>query len=204
MTLKNVKQSLGKISKSLSADHDSREYLLKNTREVVILCSRSIIEVHKGDFKTANKKIQMAKSSLTKLRTKVRGDLHRYLITPEQELVEAISLLAVTQNKEIPSLETMGVSGGSYVLGLLDCIGELKRLVFDKMRVGDAKEAVRIFSVMENLYLNLYPFASYDKIVREARKKLDVNRILVEDTRSALTEETRRIHFIDEMKKLKK
>ena len=29
----------------------------------------------------------------------------------------------------------------------------------------------------------------YDKVVKEARRKIDVNRILVEDVRSAITEE---------------
>jgi translin len=49
---------------------------------------------------------------------------------------------------------------------------------------------------MENLYLVLYPLAMYDKIVKEARRKLDVNRILVEETRAVITEEIRRNHFI--------
>jgi len=36
----------------------------------------------------------------------------------------------------------------------------------------------------------------YDKIVKEARRKLDVNRILVEETRAVITEEIRRNHFV--------
>jgi translin len=56
---------------------------------------------------------------------------------------------------------------------------------------------------MENLYLILYPFAAYDKIVKETRKKLDVNRILVEETRSALTEEIRRAKLIEAINKIK-
>ncbi len=34
---------------------------------------------------------------------------------------------------------------------------------------------------MENLYLQLYTFSLYDKVVKEARRKIDVNRILVDD-----------------------
>lgn len=64
-------------------------------------------------------------------------------------------------------------------------------------------ESVRFFEIMENLYLILYPFATYDKIVKETRKKLDVNRILVEETRSALTEEIRRAKLIDAINKIK-
>ena len=41
---------------------------------------------------------------------------------------------------------------------------------------------------------------TYDKIVKEARRKLDVNRMLVEDTRLVLTEEIRRQEFIKNIK----
>ena len=82
-------------------------------------------------------------------------------------------------------------------MGLLDCIGELKRLVLDNIRKDRLKEGNRIFNVMENLYLVLYPLAMYDKIVKEARRKLDVNRVLVEETRAVITEEIRRNHFIN-------
>ena len=86
----------------------------------------------------------------------------------------------------------------------MDCIGELKRQVFDNIRVGKSKEATRIFETMENLYLYLFPFSTYDKILKEARRKLDVNRILLEDTRAALTEEIRRGDMINAIKKLQK
>lgn len=56
MTLKKVKPTLNKISKSLGETQDRREFLLKNTREVIILCSRSIIAIHKGDLNTGKKK----------------------------------------------------------------------------------------------------------------------------------------------------
>ncbi len=133
---------------------------------------------------------------MIKNQKKAKEGFKKYLITPEQEFVEAHSFLAIVENKEIPSLKALKVSKESYVLGLLDCIGELKRLVLDNIRKDRLKEANRIFNVMENLYLILYPLAMYDKIVKEARRKLDVNRVLVEETRAVITEEIRRNHFI--------
>ena len=203
MTIKNVKSSLPLISKNLEKTNSKREFLIKNNRETVILCSQAIISIHKNDLKTAKKKIAKAKSELTKLKQKTSGNLVRYIITPEQEFVEAASLLAVIEGKEIPSVKSLNVSDESYILGLLDCIGELKRQVIDKIRVGDSKRATQLFDVMENLYLLLYPFASYDKIVKETRRKLDVNRMLVEETRSVLTEEIRRQELIKAINKKK-
>ena len=203
MTIKNVKSSLPLISKNLEKTNSKREFLIKNNRETVILCSQAIISIHKNDLNVAKKKIAKAKSELTKLKQKTSGNLVRYIITPEQEFVEAASLLAIIECKEIPSVKSLNVSDESYILGLLDCIGELKRQVIDKIRVGDSKRATQLFDVMENLYLLLYPFASYDKIVKETRRKLDVNRMLVEETRSVLTEEIRRHELIKAINKKK-
>ena len=204
MTLKNVKPSLNKIAKSLGDVQNSREFLLKNTREIIILCSKSIIAVHKGDLKTGKNNLKQADKLLKKYKKKATGGLRRYLITPEQEFVEAACLIAIVEKKEIPSDKKLSVMPESYVLGLLDCVGELKRRVFDEIRIGDIDEATRVFEVMENLYLHLYTFSMYDKVVKEARRKIDVNRILVDDVRSAITEEKRRAELIKILQKLEK
>ena len=51
---------------------------------------------------------------------------------------------------------------------------------------------------------SLYTFSLYDKVVKEARRKIDVNRILVDDVRSAITEEKRRTELIKALEKLEK
>ena len=196
MGLKNVKTSLPIISKELEKTNSSREFLIKNNREVIINCSQAIIAIHKNDLNSAKLKIKKAKMLLAKLKQKTTGGLNRYLLTPEQELVEAIALLSIIEGKQIPTYKSIKVSGESYILGLLDCIGELKRQIIDQIRIGNSKNAENLFEIMENLYLMLYPFATYDKIVKESRRKLDVNRILVEETRVVLTEEIRRQEFI--------
>jgi translin len=204
MTLKNVKSSLDKISKSLANVQDDREFLLKNTREVVILCSRAIISIHKGDLKTAKKNLSEVELLLTKYRKKATANLQRYLITSEQEYVEAACLLAIVENRDVPSDKKLKVMEESYVLGLLDCVGECKRMVFDKIRIGETDRALKIFEIMENLYLSLYPFSMFDKVVKEARRKIDVNRILVDDVRGAITEEKRRSELIKALNQLKR
>ena len=202
MTLKNVKPSLNKIAKDLGETQDAREFLLKNTREIIILCSKSIIAVNKGV--TGKNNLKLAESLLKKYKKKATGGLRRYLITPEQEFVEAACLIAIVEKKEVPSDKKLAVMPESYVLGLLDCVGELKRQVFDKIRMNKIEDATRIFEVMESLYLQLYTFSMYDKVVKEARRKIDVNRILVDDVRSVITEEKRRTELIKILQKLEK
>jgi len=85
MTLKNVKPSLNKITKSLAVTQDSREFLLKNTREIVILCSKSIIAVHKGELTTAKNNLKQADVLLKNIR-KSNRTIKRYLITQNKNL----------------------------------------------------------------------------------------------------------------------
>lgn len=204
MALKNVKTSLNKIAKSLLEVQDAREFLIKNTREIIILCSKSIISVHTEDMKSAKNNLKQADILLKKYKKKATSDLRRYMIIPEQEFVEAASLIAIVEKNEIPSEKELDVMPESYILGLMDCLGELKRMTFDKIRIGDIDNASRIFEIMENLYLELYPFSMYDKVVKEARRKIDVNRILVDDVRGAITEEKRRSELIKALNKLQK
>ena len=77
-------------------------------------------------------------------------------------------------------------------------------MVFDRIRTGDIDEATRIFEIMEWLYLNLSSFALYDKVIKEVRRKIDVNRILVDDSRGIITEEKRRSELIKILDKLPK
>ena len=84
MTLKNVKSSLPRISKSLQASNASREFLIKNTRDVVIFCSHSIIAAHKGDLRLAKQKIKKAAVVLKMNQQKAKNNFKKYLITPEQ------------------------------------------------------------------------------------------------------------------------
>ena len=204
MINKDVKSSLNKIATYLSEIQDAREFLLKNTREIVTLCSKAIIAVHKKEIKQAKKDLKQASTLLKKYQKKATEDLKRYLIIAEQEYVEASCLVAIFEKRDIPTEIKLQVMPESYVLGLSDFVGELKRMTFDRIRTGEINEALRVFEIMEETYLHLYSFAMYDKVVKEIRRKIDVNRILVDDVRGAITEEKRRSELIEVLKKLSK
>ncbi|MHB1868299.1 MAG: RNA-binding protein, partial [Nitrososphaerales archaeon] len=139
---------------------------------------------------------------LDELRVIAGSDLTKYLLTPEQEFVECSAVLAMRSGAKLPSRKQLGVSNLSYILGLLDSIGELKRSVFDAIRKNDFSTAEDLFRSMEQLYLLLSPFAVYDNIAQGVKRKLDVARILIEDTRATITEEARMREFITAVNKL--
>ena len=53
---------------------------------------------------------------------------------------------------------------------------------------------------MEDLFAQLYPFVAFDKVLKEARRKLDVNRMILESSRTVMTEEIRRAEFVKALK----
>jgi translin len=124
------------------------------------------------------------------------------LVQPETEYVEAQVVAAVAGRDPLPSQRDLQVGGLAYLLGLLDAVGEMKRLVYDRIRCGRAAEASRLFGVMQQLYQLVSPFAVHDHVAPGLRRKLDVARIIIEDTRAAVTEEIRRAQFIRAMGQL--
>jgi translin len=193
----DIQSSLEEIDKTLKDVQDRREKLIKGTRDVVMLCSKSIVALHHSQLEDANSKMDKAKTMLEEFRKYARQDLYRYIAVAEQELVEAYALKSVMEDKPMPSMKELDVTGESYLTGLLDCVGEIKRLVYDRMRTGKGKDAEKLFATMEEIYNAVYPFAVYDNIVSGLRRKLDVARMLIEDIRATVTEESRRKALIE-------
>jgi translin len=196
MSYSKVESSLSDSSAFFNQVVQRREQLIKDSREVISLASKTIVALHTSNFKEARKFHKKAKQKLAELRKVAKYDLTKYLTVPEQEFVESSAIFALMARQTIPSLQQMEVSPFSYILGLLDAIGELKRLVYDSIRKGNLKEAEDQFNTMETLFAFLSPFAVYDNIVQGVRRKLDVARFLIEDTRATVTEEVRRQEFM--------
>ena len=192
-----IQSSLEEIDKNLKDVQDRREKLIKGTRDVVMLCSKSIVAMHHNQLDDAKNKMEQAKAMLEEFRGYAGQDLYRYIAVAEQELVEAYALRSVMEDKPIPPIRQLDVTGESYLTGLLDCVGEIKRLVYDRMRSGKGKDAEKLFSTMEEIYNAIFPFAVYDNIVSGLRRKLDVARMLIEDIRATVTEESRRKALIE-------
>jgi translin len=77
-------------------------------------------------------------------------------------------------------------------------------MVYDRMRVGKAGDATKLFAIMQDLYSIVYPFSVYDNLIPGLRRKLDVSKMLIEDIRAVITEETRRAIMIDAVDNLQK
>jgi len=204
MVSEKIKISLTSINDELQLIENRREQLIKESRDIIILCSQSIISLHQGHLQESQLKLAKAKDLYFSLKTLAQADLLRYLSMSEQELVECSLLMSIVKNEALPGLDDIGVSSQAYLFGILDCIGEIKRMVYDMVRLNRYDQAEYLFRVMQEIYSEIYPFSIYDNLVNGIRKKLDVCKILIENTRELITEEARRSIIIESLKKLEK
>jgi translin len=181
----------------------SRETLIKETREIISTCSKAIILLHGDKIDESEPLLDNAASLIEKLRDYAICDLDRYLWPAEQEYVEAFVLKEIVERKAIISGHgDLNVSLNAYVLGLLDCTGEIKRMIYDNLRRNNYGFSLSLFEIMQSIYSLVYPFSFYDNIIPGIRKKLDVSKRLMEDVRITMTEEHQRNMFLDRFKRI--
>jgi translin len=201
----NIKSSLSTYSSQLKELEKSREILIKESREVISLCSKAIIFIHSNKIADAESLLQNSFSIITHLRTYVISDLDRYLWPAEQEYVEAIILKEIAERKgSLSGHADLNVSLNAYVGGLLDSVGEIKRMIYDRLRKNDLQFSLSLFEIMQSIYDLLYPFSVYDNIINGVRKKLDISKRIIEDTRITMTEAFQRNEFLSEFKSISK
>jgi translin len=197
MMLSNVQTDVDKINRKFKDVEERRNAIIKGTRDATILCSKAIVSLHSHKKKESIEYIEKAKKLLEQFKELGKDDLQKYLYIAEQEFVEAFCLFSISENSVIPSMKALEVSDVSYVMGLLDCIGEIKRMIIDKIRAEGTLNVNALFELMDKIYGTIYPLAVYDNLMPGLRKKLDVSRILIENVRAIITEEQRRTKMIE-------
>jgi translin len=202
--LSNVQADVEKIKKKFKDIEERRNAIIKGTRDATILCSKAIVSMHAHKKNESIENIEKAKKLLQQFKEMGKEDLQKYLYVAEQEFVEAYCLFSIIENSVIPSMKSLEVSDISYVMGLLDCIGEIKRMIIDKIRLEGTSDINTLFELMDKIYGIIYPLAVYDNLMPGLRKKLDVSRILIENVRAILTEENRRTIMIEKMHEFEK
>jgi len=194
--LEHVQTDIEEINKKFKDIEERRNTIIKGTRDATILCSKAIVSMHAHKKNESLEYIEKAKKLLQQFRELGKDDLQKYLYVAEQEYVEACCLFSIAEDNGIPSMKSLEVYDISYVMGLLDCIGEIKRMIIDKIRTEGISNVNTLFELMDRIYGTIYPLAVYDNLMPGLRKKLDISRILIENVRAIITEEKRRAVMI--------
>ncbi len=104
-----------------------------------------------------------------------------------KEYAEARLTYALGLDLPLPSPEDLGVWVGSYLHGLGEAVGELRRRLLDLLRVGETEKAESTLSSMDGVVDLLASLDYPDGMTRGLRRTADVARALVERSRSDLT-----------------
>ncbi|MDW0259201.1 MAG: RNA-binding protein [Nitrososphaeraceae archaeon] len=202
--LSHVQSDVEQINKKFKDIEERRNTIIKGTRDATILCSKAIVSMHAHKKSEAIESIEKAKRLLQQFRELGKDDLQKYLYVAEQEYVEACCLFSIIEDNVIPSMRSLEVYDISYVMGLLDCIGEIKRMIIDKIRSEGISNVNTLFELMDRIYGTIYPLAVYDNLMPGLRKKLDISRLLIENVRAIITEEKRRTVMIERIQEFER
>ncbi|MEM4389680.1 MAG: hypothetical protein QXG98_03375 [Candidatus Micrarchaeia archaeon] len=180
-----LERSIQEIIAELRKRERAQDELLRETREIVRGCSVCIKHIHAGEIKEAEKKLAEVERVL-KRASRISGGFEHILATPRQEYAEAKVLLLLIQGKRVPDFKKLGVPFESYLLGLLDCVGELRREMLEALKRGDRQKAERMFELMNGIYEAVLPIRFSESLLPGFRRKQDVARAQVEQARSEL------------------
>ncbi|MEM2963607.1 MAG: hypothetical protein QXW70_04140 [Candidatus Anstonellales archaeon] len=173
-----------KIVKRLSKLEKTQDKIIPRIREIVRFCSNAIKLMHGGKISQAKKMVDKAKKILSNVKKEEK--LSYMFLQAEQEVVEASILLSIIENKSIPKAEELGVEDSSYLTGICDCVGELRRQMLEQLKKGRKKEALRYFEVMDAIADELVAIRFSDSLVRGFRQKQDIVRSQLERARSEI------------------
>jgi translin len=168
-----------------------RDQALTQARSLTRACSLAIRAVHRDDQE--GMELQLAEAS--KLANKLRDELANY---PDlfyagytqdalKEFVEANVTCALIQNHPLQTPEDLRVQESTYLNGLAEVVGELRRRTLDILRSGYSAEAERLLGYMDEIYSVLVTMDYPDAITNGLRRQTDLARGIIEKTRGDVT-----------------
>jgi translin len=201
---------LESIADRIRSDFDvrtmARDKALARARQLTRSCSLAIRAVHRGDTENMNEQLAEA----NKLAETLTKDLHDhpdlfyagYTQDALKEFAEAKVTCALIRNLPLPTPEGLGVVNATYLNGLAEVIGELRRRILDILRHGYSEEAERLLSYMDDIYSVLVTMDYPDAITNGLRRQTDVARSIIEKTRGDITFSLRGEHLEQAIRRL--
>jgi len=179
--------------------------VMERARRARILSKQAILRVHSGEGSEAGKRLEEASNLISEMDAIIEEypELGRFdqVSAAKQEFSEASIVMRLTESGEFPDPAALGVPMTSYLMGLGDVPGELRRQALDALREGDIETAEARLSTMEKIFLSLVTMEEVP-LLKGMRRKLDIARGVIERTRSEVTAEAGRRRLGESMRRL--
>jgi len=194
------------LREHLAAKHRAREEALPLTREVIRLSANAIRAVHRREFDKAEALLAKAKANLAQ--TEAGLATHRdifhagFVHDAQKEYTEASCTLALIAGRPLPGPQELGVMGASYLNGLGEAVGELRRHLLDSLRAGDIPHCEECLAAMGDIYDVLVTMDYPEAVTAGLRRTADAMRGILERTRGDFTMAYVQRHLEDRLRDL--
>jgi translin len=194
---------LDSISDLIRAQFDARtaarDIALTQARALTRFCSQAIRAVHRDEDDAMRQQLDEARKMADSLRAAVANfpDLYYAGYTQDalKEFVEANVTCALIKNQALIGPQELGVEYNTYLNGLSEVVGELRRRCLDILRHGYSTEAERLLTQMDDIYAVLVTIDYPDAITNGLRRQTDIARNIIEKTRGDITFSLRGEHL---------
>ena len=194
------------IRKKFDARTSARDQALSQARQLTRACSLAIRAVHRDDVEGMNAQLAEASQLADALRGSLVSfpDLYYAGYTQDalKEFVEANVTCALIRSEPLQTPEELNVESATYLNGLAEVVGELRRRTMDILRHGYSAEAERLLGYMDEIYSVLVTMDYPDAITNGLRRQTDLARGIIEKTRGDVTFSLRGEHLEQAIGKL--
>ena len=168
-----------------------RDKALAQARQLTRACSLAIRAVHRDDKAAMDIQLAEAHNLAETLRDELKDHPELYYAGYTQdamkEFVEANVTCALIQKHALQTPEELVVEESTYLNGLAEVVGELRRRTLDILRSGYSEEAERLLSHMDDIYSVMVTIDYPDAITNGLRRQTDLARGIIEKTRGDVT-----------------
>ena len=169
----------------------ARDHALTQSRALIRHSANAIRAIHRSESELAHQHLSEGRGIVDALKSELDAypDLYYAGYTQDaiKEFCEATLTCAYIENREIPTPNEMGVIYSTYLRGLAETPGELRRRCMDILRMGYSDEAERLLAQMDEIYSILVTMDYPDAVTNGLRRQTDLLRGIVERTRADLT-----------------
>lgn len=180
-----------RIRASFERKNQIRDDALAQSRNLIRHAARAIRAIHRDDTDLAYENLKLADALATALREGLSQDPDLYFSGYAQdalkEYCEAHLTVATILNKDWPSPEELSVEYATYLNGMSEVVGELRRRIMDIMREGHSQEVERLLDVMDDIYAQLVTMDFPDALTYGLRRRTDIARSIIERTQADVT-----------------
>jgi translin len=195
-----------KIHHSFEICTAERDRALTQARTLTRHCANAIRAIHRDEYTLAREHLEEARLLVQSLGDNLK-DLPElfyagYTQDALKEYGEAALVYALIDNGEYPSPEELNLESATYLQGLAEAVGELRRRCLDMLLKNNPAEAERLMEKMDDIYAILVTMDYPDAITDGLRRLTDIARGIIERTRGDLTLSLRQSRLENSLREL--